>query len=187
MKRLLIISALVATIGFSSFAQADNHTVSLGYAYGKADDVKLKGVDVKYRYEWDSPVSVIASFTYMKDNISDSMVNGFEANGYIDQSVDVKYYSLAAGPAYRINDYISAYALVGVSHSKIDSNLYYSGNNYRENDNTSSTNLSYSAGVQVNPIAQMVIDVAYQGSKIKGFNDYSTNMNGIVVGLGYRF
>ncbi|MGC6387387.1 Ail/Lom family outer membrane beta-barrel protein [Ewingella sp. S1.OA.A_B6] len=187
MKALLITSALVATIGFSTFAQADNHTVSLGYAYGKADDVKLKGVDVKYRYEWDSPVSMIASFTYMKDNISDSMINGYEENGYVNKSTDVKYYSLTAGPAYRVNDYISAYALVGLSRSKIDVNLYYSGNDYTEDRNTHSTNLAYSAGVQINPIPQMVVDVAYQGSKIKGFNDYSTHMNGVVIGLGYRF
>ncbi|EEY3549660.1 Ail/Lom family protein, partial [Escherichia coli] len=42
---------------------ADNHTLSAGYAQSKVQDFKnIKGVNLQYRYEWDSPVSVVGSF-----------------------------------------------------------------------------------------------------------------------------
>lgn len=34
---------------------ADNHTLSAGYAQSKVQDFKnIKGVNLQYRYEWDS-------------------------------------------------------------------------------------------------------------------------------------
>ncbi|STI82989.1 PagC-like membrane protein [Escherichia coli] len=52
---------------------ADNHTLSAGYAQSKVQDFKnIKGVNLQYRYEWDSPVSVVGSFSYMKGDWADS-------------------------------------------------------------------------------------------------------------------
>ncbi len=41
-----------------------------------------------------------------------------EADDFYRQQADIKYYSFLAGPAYRLNDYISFYGLVGISHTK---------------------------------------------------------------------
>ena len=67
MKKIFLALIACATLGTNINAMADsNHTVSMGYAQSKIEDgFTLKGVNVKYRYEWDSPVSVITSFTYM--------------------------------------------------------------------------------------------------------------------------
>ncbi|WP_072010861.1 MULTISPECIES: Ail/Lom family outer membrane beta-barrel protein [unclassified Serratia (in: enterobacteria)] len=126
MKALWMTSALVAALGLSSLAQADQHTVSLGYAQSKVQDLhNINGVNLKYRYEWDSPVSVIGSFTYMsgKDDYSYLL-----ARDIIDNKVDLKYYSLSVGPAYRFNEFVSIYGLLGFSHNKVDYSS--SWNNY---------------------------------------------------------
>lgn len=65
-------------------------------------------MNVQYRYEWDAPLSVIGSFTYMS---GDDDQRYYVDSDSVKNSIDVKYYSLMAGPAYRINEYVSLYAL----------------------------------------------------------------------------
>lgn len=49
---------------------ADNHTLSAGYAQSKVQDFKnIKGVNLQYRYEWDSPVSVVVVPGSLQENI----------------------------------------------------------------------------------------------------------------------
>ena len=65
MKKISL-AVLVAASLTSGAALADNQTVSVGYAQSKVEDFKnIRGVNVQYRYEWDAPLSVIGSFTYM--------------------------------------------------------------------------------------------------------------------------
>ncbi|MBC8946357.1 Ail/Lom family outer membrane beta-barrel protein [Xenorhabdus indica] len=128
-KALLTILALFSFM-YGSLANADTHTIAAGYARGKitkpADKINLNGFNIHYRYEWDSPVSIIGQFTYMQGRggrsfsfyntvgtfMSDSAPKYFEAKN----SYRAKYFSLMAGPAYRINDYLSIYGLLGISH-----------------------------------------------------------------------
>ncbi len=65
MKKIALAVWVAATLT-SGAALADNHTVSVGYAQSNVEDFKnIRGVNVQYRYEWDSPVSLMGSFTYM--------------------------------------------------------------------------------------------------------------------------
>lgn len=98
MKKLVIISVMILSV-MSGSTLADNHTLSAGYAQSKVQDFKnIKGVNLQYRYEWDYPVSVVGSFSYMKGDWADSHRD--EADDFYRQQADIKYYSFLAGPAY---------------------------------------------------------------------------------------
>lgn len=191
MKHIALSLTFLAAITTSAVVKADNHTITLGYAQSKVQDFKdINGVNVKYRYEWNSPLSVITSFTYLQGS-DDSRY--LVTQDIIDRHAEVKYYSLAAGPAYRINQYISIYGLVGLSHTKVDYNFNwqnYGGDSYTDMGNTSnsnkSTNFMYGAGVQTNPWNNLTVDIGYEGSKTSdGSKDYA--INGFNIGVGYRF
>jgi opacity protein-like surface antigen len=65
MKKVSLAILAAATM-MSGAVLADNHTVSLGYAQSDFENLgDIRGVNVQYRYEWDSPLSVMGSFTYM--------------------------------------------------------------------------------------------------------------------------
>ncbi|KGB02975.1 MULTISPECIES: Ail/Lom family outer membrane beta-barrel protein [Leclercia] len=186
MKKLSL-AVLVAAGLASGAALADNQTVSVGYAQSKVEDFKnIRGVNVQYRYEWDSPVSLMGSFTYMSGDedehyylFSDSVKNHIEA----------KYYSLLVGPAYRINDYVSLYALGGVARVKADGHTTWvnGGDNYTQRDSISekSTSFAYGAGVQFNPTPELAIGVGYEGTNADLGDDYG--INGWNLTVGYRF
>ncbi|WP_254427558.1 Ail/Lom family outer membrane beta-barrel protein, partial [Salmonella enterica] len=64
----IILSTLVITTSVLvvNVAQADTNAFSVGYAQSKVQDFKnIRGVNVKYRYEDDSPVSFISSLSYL--------------------------------------------------------------------------------------------------------------------------
>lgn len=191
MKALWMASALAAALGFSTLAQADQHTVSLGYAQSKVQDLhNINGVNLKYRYEWDSPISVIGSFTYMSGNDNYSY---FLTRDIIDNKVDIKYYSLSVGPTYRFNEFISVYGLLGFNYNKVDYssswNNYESGS-YRymgtETGNINKTSLMYGVGVQINPMENVAVDIGYEGSSLDD-GSKSHDINGFNIGIGYRF
>lgn len=186
MKKITLIALLVSGMA-SGAAMADNQTVSVGYAQSKVEGFKnVRGVNLQYRYEFNSPFSVLSSFTYMKG--SDS------ADGYIDQDYlqvneDVKYYSLLVGPAYRINDYISLYAMGGLAHTKADVSVTWTnyGDGYTEKDtaSASSNSFAYGAGVIINPVENLSVTVGYEGTRADLYGNRS--VNGFNIGVGYRF
>ncbi len=72
----IILSTLVITTSVLvvNVAQADTNAFSVGYAQSKVQDFKnIRGVNVKYRYEDDSPVSFISSLSYL---YGDSQIPG---------------------------------------------------------------------------------------------------------------
>lgn len=116
----IILSTLVITTGVLvvNVAQADTNAFSVGYAQSKVQDFKnIRGVNVKYRYEDDSPVSFISSLSYL---YGDSQASGsVESEGiHYHDKFEVKYGSFMVGPAYRLSDNFSLYALAGVGTVK---------------------------------------------------------------------
>ncbi|SUW62492.1 Attachment invasion locus protein precursor [Buttiauxella agrestis] len=192
MKHKILTAVILSALGTISAAHADTQSITAGYAQAKAQDFKnINGMNLKYRYEWASPVSIMTSFSFMtgSDNYAYNV-----GRDIVDNSANVKYYSLAAGPAWRINELFSVYGLLGASYSKVKYNYnwknYEGGNTYedmgRYSGKNDSTSLVYSAGVQINPLPNFVIDVAYEGSNLDdGASDHS--LNGFNVGVGYRF
>ena len=186
MKKISLAVCVAASLA-SGAALADNHTVSLGYAQSKVENFKnIRGINAQYRYEWDSPLSVIGSFTYMS---GDDDQKYYVDSDSVKNHIDVKYYSLMAGPAYRINEYVSLYALGGVAHTKadVDTKWVNAGDGYTQKDSLSekSTSFAYGAGVQFNTTDELAVNVGYEGTNAD--IDGSHSINGWNVGVGYRF
>lgn len=166
---------VVSTLSFNAYATLEN-TVSIGYAKSKLkvdEDLindNLKGINLKYNHEVANDWGVISSFSYAK-NKSD----GYDHWGYAGTS-KISYYSLTAGPSYRLNNYVSAYGLMGLGYFHEDFHYY----DEREKENKIS--MAYGLGVQVNPITNLAIDVSYEYSKL-----YDIDFTTWVVGIGYRF
>ncbi|ROP60257.1 putative virulence related protein PagC [Enterobacter sp. BIGb0383] len=185
MKKITL--AILLTAGMSSGAVlADDHTFSVGYAQSKVQDFKnIRGVNLQYRYEFDSPVSIVGSFTWMK---GDESVSEYDEQDLISSQVDVDYYSLMAGPAYRVNDYVSFYALGGVAHTKASGSYrvdYDDGFTEGGSLDGKSTNFAWGAGIIVNPMTNLSITAGYEGTKANLDGNHS--INGFNVGVGYRF
>ncbi|QXB04808.1 Ail/Lom family outer membrane beta-barrel protein [Providencia rettgeri] len=187
-----MMAAIVAGCFMGNVAQADNHTVSIGYAQSKVQDFKnIRGVNVQYRYEWDSPISVLGSFSYMKGDKSWSFTD--YADDYYHQKIDVKSYSLLAGPAYRINDIVNLYGLLGLSHTKAKGDYQWvnsvGGNTATGHEeghvSKNSTNFAYGAGVIINPMENIAVNIGYEGTQAD--MDGHKSMNGFNISVGYRF
>ncbi|GKW09917.1 MULTISPECIES: outer membrane protein OmpX [Pectobacterium] len=171
MKKIACLSALacVLAVGAGS-AFAGQSTVTAGYAQGDAQGVqnKVKGFNLKYRYEQDNnPLGVISSFTYLEKNGSD----GSDYN-------KGQYMGFTAGPAYRLNDWASLYGVVGLSHGKVTNNA----TNGLGNSSNDDYGFTYGAGVQFNPIQDVALDVGYEQSRIR-----NVDVGAWAVGVGYRF
>ncbi|HGJ5854794.1 Ail/Lom family outer membrane beta-barrel protein [Arsenophonus nasoniae] len=179
MKKTLVISSIISTVALiSANAHASKeNTISVGYAQSSAKlgvkggnidlDDNAKGLNIKLRYEIDNNWGAIGSFTYTHKGYN---FNGGYAKG------DIDYYAWNVGPAYRFNEYVSVYGLVGIGHGKaeIKSPIY--------SDSDSETGLAYGAGLQFNPVKNIAIDASYEYSKL-GDLKVGTWM----LGVGYRF
>lgn len=187
MKKLILASALLSLFSVAHNASAANHSLTLGYAQSKLENIEnIKGVNVKYRFEFDHPVSVITSFSYMSGDYKDSFSYGW---GHHTETVEMKSYSLSVGPAYRFNDYISIYGMVGVGVNKIEDDIRWDntfGDSHYYNSSETSAAPAYSVGLQINPTENFVIDAAYEMTKAK-FEGESYSVKGFNVGVGYRF
>ncbi|MFC6376996.1 Ail/Lom family outer membrane beta-barrel protein [Tatumella terrea] len=191
MKVLLTASLLAACLGLSMPVLANEQTISLGYAHSKIQDAKgMNGVNIKYRYEWNSPLSVIGSFTYMTSKAEYSPTG---SKDIIHNKADINYFSLSAGPAYRFNPLVSVYGLLGINvdRAKYSSSwLNYESGSYRdmgtEYGRRTKAAFMYGAGIQINPVNNVAIDIGYEGTSIN--DDYKTHaINGFNIGIGYRF
>ena len=185
MKKLSLAILTAATM-LSGAALADNHTVSLGYAQSDFENLgDIRGVNVQYRYEWNSPLSIVGSFTYMT---KDGNNTGKEEGDSWKLKYDMKYYSLLAGPAYRINDYVSVYALGGVAHVTLDEDSewnYNWGFSDYEKTSSNSTSFAWGAGVQFNPTDNLAFGLGYEGTTADFDGKYG--INGFNLTVGYRF
>ncbi|PHM60086.1 Ail/Lom family outer membrane beta-barrel protein [Xenorhabdus ishibashii] len=180
MKKIVLATLAVAGISVLSMSAhaAGESTISVGYAQshvkiaGDKLDENPKGFNVKYRYELDNDWSVIGSFAYTHQGYE------YYYGGYKTATIDLDYYSLTAGPAYRINEYVSAYGLIGSAHGKMEAKNRVNGYSHSE----SKTELAYAAGLQINPIPNMAIDASYEYSKLG-----EVKVGTWVIGVGYRF
>ncbi|HGY3897656.1 TPA: Ail/Lom family outer membrane beta-barrel protein [Klebsiella aerogenes] len=111
------------------------------------------------------------------------------AEYYLKNSVDMKYYSLLVGPAYRINNYVSLYALGGAAYVKATGSTKWINvgdvtANY-EDISEKSTSFAYGAGMIINPVENLSVNIGYEGTQADLAGNYS--INGFSVGIGYRF
>ena len=169
MKKIACLSALACVLAVSVGTASAASTVTGGYAQsdmqGKAN--KAGGFNLKYRYENDTPLGYIGSFTYTEKSRTAS-------SGDYNKN---QYYGITAGPAYRLNDWASIYGVVGVGYGKFQTTEYPT---YKHD--TSDYGFSYGAGMQFNPIENVALDVSYEQSRIR-----NVDVGTWIAGVGYRF
>ena len=163
----VILSAVVWLVAAGTPASAAEHqsTLSAGYLQTHTDmpgSDDLKGINVKYRYEFTDTLGLVTSFSYA--NAKDEQKTHYSDTRWHEDSVRNRWFSVMAGPSVRVNEWFSAYAIAGVAYSRV------------------STSLAWGAGVQFNPTESVAIDLAYEGS---GSGDWRTD--GFIVGVGYKF
>ncbi|WAH53519.1 outer membrane protein OmpX [Pseudescherichia vulneris] len=169
MKKIACLSALAVVLAVSAgSAVAATSTVSGGYAQSDMQGVanKANGFNLKYRYENDTPLGYIGSFTYTEKDRTESGVYN-----------KAQYYGVTAGPAFRLNDWASIYGVVGVGYGK-----FQQSQDVVNHSDTSDYGFSYGAGMQFNPIEDVAIDVSYEQSRIR-----SVDVGTWIAGVGYRF
>lgn len=111
-------------------------------------------------------------------------------SGYsVNNRINAKYYSLLVGPAYRINEYVSLYALGGVTYVKATGKMRWINvdDDYVNHENISekSTSFAYGLGVIFNPVDYLSINAGYEDTQAN-LNE-NNSINGFNVGVGYRF
>lgn len=204
MKKIIALLSLIYFLPL--FSLADNHSITLGYMFTATDlavymreydgemrlatEPNLHGINIKYRYEWDSPFSVIGSVSF-SDGSRKSIFKG-EDGFYHDARLDIRQYSMLIGPAYRFNDCVSIYGLIGVNYSKMDVDLYSTEGIVVAipGSSDSSSAFAYSLGVQIEPLQNFVVDVAYEGAhhSLNNLNQpLKLDSSSFVLGIGYRF
>lgn len=199
MRRIAFIAAGCFLGAFSSVSVADEsgegkrkkHTVSLGYVYtdvsggvkSKYDSVNTgaasrildafnwqDGGNLKYRYEHTASWGGMVSLTNSARKVSEKKARK-----------ELTYSSLMFGPTYRFNDYLSTYALAGVSKGK------YRVNNNVNSKEDSARGLSSGIGIQVNPVSALSLEVGYEFSHVNYGSSLTGNYNSWIVSAGYRF
>ncbi|MEL4014217.1 outer membrane protein OmpX [Dryocola clanedunensis] len=166
MKKIACLSALACVLAVSVGTASATSTVTGGYAQSDMQGFmnKANGFNLKYRYENDTPLGYIGSFTYTAKNRTEE---GAYNKG--------QYYGITAGPAYRLNDWASIYGVVGVGYGKFQTTG-------ATDTNTSDYGFSYGAGMQFNPIENVALDVSYEQSRIR-----NVDVGTWIAGVGYRF
>lgn len=182
MKKSALLGAIVVALSTLMPAQAERHTVILDYAHARLDNFREPdGVNIKYRYEWGSALSLINSFTSLGGD-------NHNANG---GKTELNYYAYSIGPAYYLNRYIVMYGLVGLSHSNVKNSAAWvveqsNGGRRGSRGASSGSAFAYGAGLLFTPRENIVLDVGYEGSQID-IGGLNRDVNLFTVGVGYRF
>ncbi|EBO9197642.1 TPA: Ail/Lom family outer membrane beta-barrel protein [Salmonella enterica subsp. salamae serovar 21:z10:[z6]] len=191
----LSVMVILAAAGTPATAAEHQTTLSAGYLQAESGipgSNDLKGVNVKYRYEFTDSLGVITSLSYAGGK--DRKMTYYSDTRKHEDSVRAHRFNFMAGPSLRVNDWFSAYTMIGASWGRVSS---FSGDYTKVTDDQgeahdvltgsdasrrSNTSLAWSTGVQFNPADVVSVDLAYEGS---GSGDWRTSA--FIVGLGYRF
>ncbi|HFF0860909.1 TPA: Ail/Lom family outer membrane beta-barrel protein [Escherichia coli] len=200
---ILFFTALPAVMTFPAQAAGGHGAFSVGYAQVHPGGVPvlsgtgartgdLKGINVKYRYEFTDHLGGIASLSYASAKKSRTTMTGDKAFHY--ESLRGRYVSLMAGPVWQVSEQLSLYGMAGMAHTRwSDSVQDYRRDEVTQGDVRVTTTasdghsarhltLAWGAGLQFNPADTVVVDLAYE---VAGHGDWRTDA--FIVGIGYRF
>ncbi|HHI3765868.1 Ail/Lom family outer membrane beta-barrel protein [Escherichia coli] len=113
-----ILSAAIclSVSGAPAWASEHQSTLSAGYLHARTNapgSDNLNGINVKYRYEFTDALGLITSFSYA--NAEDEQKTHYSDTRWHEDSVRNRWFSVMAGPSVRVNEWFSAYAMVGAS------------------------------------------------------------------------
>ncbi|EMQ5134174.1 outer membrane protein lom [Escherichia coli MP020940.1] len=203
MRHILFFVAFLAGMALPAQAEVGHGAFSVGYAQVHPGGVPalsgtgartgdLKGINVKYRYEFTDHAGGIVSLSYASAKKSDTMKTGENTLHY--ESLRGRYVSLMAGPVWQVSEQVSLYGTAGMAYTRwSDSVQDYRRDElkpgYVKETTTASDgytarhlSLAWGAGLQFSPAETVTIDLAYEGS---GSGDWRTD--GFIVGVGYKF
>ncbi|HIE1972606.1 TPA: Ail/Lom family outer membrane beta-barrel protein [Escherichia coli] len=152
----------------------------------------LKGINVKYRYEFTERLGGIVSLSFASAKKSSTMMTGDRRFHY--ESLRGRYVSVMAGPVWQAGEQVSLYGMAGMAHTRWSDSFQDHRRDevkpgYMKKTVTAGgghaarhLSLAWSAGIQFSPAETVVIDLAYEGS---GSGDWRTD--GFIVGVGYKF
>ncbi|MGA9618598.1 MAG: Ail/Lom family outer membrane beta-barrel protein [Serratia proteamaculans] len=188
MKKTMLTLLVAGCMAASAGAMAAQQTVTLGYAQShiQHEGPTLRGVNAQYRYEFNDAWGVMGSFTWMS---GDETTVYHYSDGYKgNDDIDAKYYSLLAGPTYRINNWVSLYGNIGFAVVDMDEDYKESNgvNSYRLSYSENSTAFAWGVGVIVNPMDNLSVSVGYEGTTAEVAGDHY-GINGFNLGVGYSF
>lgn len=175
-KTILATFVMGAFISSGVNAELLRNSLSLGYAQSNVNaSMKSlydnpRGINIKYRFELNDNLGFVSSFVYTRQGYD------FYYAGRKVGDAELDYYSLSAGPVYRINNYVSVYGLLGAANGRAESHLMGDSASERK------TSAVFGAGLQFNPFPNWVVDASYEYTKLGGVK-FGTWMTGI----GYRF
>lgn len=180
-----------------AYGSHERPTMSLGYEQGHIRGFgELKGGNFRFQYENGKPWGVMGSLTAMKSNWQDEFTScrqvdkSCRENYRKDHALDKKaeYYSVMAGPTYRLTDNLSVFALGGISHSRVEfpargvTPVSPSDNPHGQ----SSNQYAYSTGITLNPADNLALTAGYEGSRAS-FDDKKHPVKSVFLDVGYRF
>lgn len=165
MKKLLFfpLTILCFFVLHTDYAYAGTSTLSFGIVRSDIHGVmdNAHGINVKFLYGFDdSHWGGVGSLTYVEHT-------GIDSLGVYNK---LKYGSVAGGPMYRFNDWVSLYGLLGISSGS------------HRITPTDAIRATYGAGLQFTLLPEMALDISYEKSHFSHLN-----IDTWTVGLGYRF
>ncbi len=130
-------SSLLVAAGMPASAAEHQSTLSAGYLQTHTDmpgSDDLNGINVKYRYEFTDTLGLVTSFSYA--NAKDEQKTHYSDTRWHEDSVRNRWFSVMAGPSVRVNEWFSAYAMAGVTYSRVST---FSGDYLRVTDSKGKT------------------------------------------------
>lgn len=201
MKKIIALSVL-AGLSANAFAETGQSTLSVGYVHSDlkysgshkiedkdtlsigARDRHVSGINLKYRYEFTDQWGAITSFTHAQTTGAPDMSVDGKAPKDASASYKLQYNSLMIGPTYRATDWLSVYAMAGIGNGRVHTHAHKNvpglKDGYRHSENKYA--VAWSAGVQMNPMEQLAVDLSFEQSK-----PGNLEANNVVLGLGYTF
>lgn len=211
MRNIILLMSLLVVPSVVFSATGDS-TVSLGYSQVKSSHLKdlvngmkpdydvdsysgdkykdLSGMFIRYKYEINESWGIISSLGYANKSFDNRIKDSFyplsrsKSNEY-----EATQISLLVGPAFRINEYVSVYGMVGSAYNELKykfSVQHYENNKFRNgysyNEKNDDYSIAYKLGAQFDVYSNIVIDASYDRS---GSGDWKTD--GFSIGAGIKF
>jgi len=187
----VLTTALMSTTAMAREPQ-ERPTMSLGYQHGHIKDFgNINGGNFRFQFENSSPWGVMGSLTAMKKNWNDEYtecrntdnkcIMNYREKHALDKTAE--YYSLQAGPTFRVSDNISLFALAGLSHSSVDKHENLSAETSHQH---SSNQYAFSYGLTFNATDSLALTAGYEGSQAT-FDERKHIMQSVFMDVGYRF
>ncbi|EET2798132.1 Ail/Lom family outer membrane beta-barrel protein, partial [Escherichia coli] len=174
---ILFWTALLTGISLPAQAESGHGAFSVGYAQvhpggvpalsgtgARAGD--LKGINVKYRYEFTDHLGGIVALSYASVKKSDTMKTG--ENTFHYESLRGRYVSLMAGPVWQLSERVSLYGMAGMAYTRWSDSVQdyrrdevkpgYVKETTTASDGHTARHLSpaWNAGIQFSPVETVV-------------------------------